>query len=46
MNNESLTMYIKNCRNSSKIKHFSPIEHCSKLENRSFEVANISYTNR
>jgi len=39
-------MYIKNCRNGSKIKHYSPIEVCSKLENMRFEIGNFSYTNR
>ena len=39
-------MYIKNCRNSSKIKYYSPIEHCGKMENLCFEVSNFSYTQR
>ncbi len=39
-------MYIKNCRNSSEIKQYSPFANCSKLENKSFEIGNFSYTNR
>ena len=44
--NEPPTMYIKNCRNSSNIKPYSPIENCSKLENMCFEIGNFSYTHR
>jgi len=40
------TMYIKNCRNSSEIKHCSPIENWCKLENQYSEIGNFSYTER
>ena len=39
-------MYIKNCRNNSKFKHFSPFELCRKLENKCFAIGNFSYTHR
>ena len=42
----NITMYIKNCRNSSKFKGFIPIELCRKLENKCFEIGNFSYTHR
>jgi len=41
-----VTMYIKNCRNSCEIKHFSLIELSRKLENMCFEIAYFSYTYR
>ena len=41
-----VTMYIKNYRNSSNIKHCSSIEHYRKLENDCFEIGNFSYTHR
>lgn len=39
-------MYIKNCRNISKIKHCSPSEDFRKLENKCYEIAYFSYTKR
>ena len=36
-------MYIKNCRNSSKFRHYSPFKLHHKLKNMSFEVGNFSY---
>jgi tetratricopeptide (TPR) repeat protein len=40
------TMYIKNCRNNSKIKQCSPNQLCRELENECFEIGNFSYTER
>lgn len=40
------TMYIKNCRNSSKIKLCSSYQLHRKSKDLSFEVDNFSYTNR
>jgi hypothetical protein len=39
-------MYIKNCRNGSKFKHYSPFQLHRKLKDMSFEVGNFSYTQR
>lgn len=39
-------MYIKNCRDSRNLKHFSTIKLCRKFENKYFEVGNFSYTHR
>ena len=39
-------MYIKNCRNGSNTKHYSPSELYAKLENMRYEIGNFSYTQR
>ena len=39
-------MYIKNKRDSSNIKVFSPFELSCKLKVLCFEIAYFSYTNR
>jgi hypothetical protein len=39
-------MYIKNCRNSSKFRHYRSFQLYRKLKDMSFEVGNISYTER
>ncbi len=39
-------MYIKNCRNNSNNKHFSPIKLCGELKDMSFEIGNFSFTYR
>ena len=39
-------MYIKNRRNSSEVKVYSPFQYFCKLKDFCFEIAYFSYTNR
>lgn len=39
-------MYLRNCLNSSNIKHCSQVENYSKLENMRLEIGNFSYATR
>ncbi len=41
-----LTMYIKNKRDSSRIKVYSPFQHFCRLKDLYFEIAYFSYTHR
>jgi len=43
---EPLTMCIKNCQDSSKIKRCSSFQLHRKLKNDGFEIGNFSYTHR
>ena len=46
INNQPITMYIKNKRDSSRIKVCSPFELSCKQENYCFGIAYFSYTYR
>lgn len=46
MNNETLTMYIQNRRNSSKFNGCSPLQNCSVLISLKLAIAYFAYTKR